>query len=623
MKYLIFLFLFPLVIYSAVAGSARENLDTLKTYHLKDSIIVIASRYQLSFGKVTNSVDMIVEKKTNELANHSVLQLVDMLSPNSFVLEKKVIGFGVGSNGSGNVSLRGLGGRPNTGILVLINGRPDFMGIFGHPLPDVYGLEGIQQIEVIKGPSSSLFGSNAMGGVINLVTSSASTNSIKLNVGGGSYNTFFQHAQLSRNQQKLKLNGFFSHQKTDGHLDSSKFESWNMNAKMEYRLSNHWKTSIEGRYVPFKFDDPFMGADIAQLGYYGKIRRGMVDAGIEGESGHLKNSFHLYSNLGHHRFSDGFESHDFTYGLSSYQNYDYSSKLVMSFGLDALHYGGKAWNTVLPQAPPQPDLHTINTLGIYYIAFYSPNVYLSLQGGGRFHYSSLAENIITPSLGISLLPVSKLKLFGNYNQGFRLPTLQELYLFPPSNPNLKFEEVAGYEAGILYQFYGQNFLKGSYFHNQVKNLIQQVANPTPPPGQIFINGESAKQNGVEIMLQLTTDTHWAAQFSYSYLDPDILTAFNPESMVKYYLSYHASSIRLTLFGKSVSKWYADNYSRSPLKGYQLFNLSGTLSYKGISLDIQLRNLLDRRYQVLPDYEAPRFHFLTSITFNWIYSSAGN
>ena len=156
----------------AIGEVNDKNLDTLKTYQFGDSIIVVANRYELPFREVTNSVDVVAGVQDYELANHSVLQLVDIFSPNSFLLEKKVLGFGVGTNGSGNISMRGMGSRPNTGMLVLINGRPDFMGIFGHPLPDVYGLEGIQQIDVIKGPSSTIFGSNAMGGVINLVNES-------------------------------------------------------------------------------------------------------------------------------------------------------------------------------------------------------------------------------------------------------------------------------------------------------------------------------------------------------------------------------------------------------------------------------------------------------------------
>ncbi len=618
MRLITLFFTLWLLIQPALSQTNRQSPDTLKTYDLGDSIVVIASRYELSFRAVTNSVDVITEQRGLELSNHSALQAVDLMSANSFVLEKKVVGFGVGSNGSGNLSIRGLGGRPNTGIVVLINGRPDFMGIFGHPLPDVYGLEGIQQVEVIKGPSSTLFGSNAMGGAVNLVTATATDDRLKLNVGGGTYNTFYQNVQLSHIRNKLKINSYLSHQKTDGHIDSSGFEGWNMNGKIEYQISPRWQATLQGRYVPFQFDDPFMGTDLAQLGIYAKIRRGMIDALVEGGYGRLKNSFHFYSNLGHHRFNDGFESHDFTYGLSSYQNYTYSKKLFFSFGADVLHYGGKARNVVSSQIPPKPDLHTINTLGVYFIGFYSPYTFLSLQAGGRFHYSSLNENKTTPTLGISVIPFHNLKFFGNYNQGFRLPTLQELYLFPPSNPNLKFEQVTGYEAGIWYQF-GENYFKTSYFLNDLKNLIQIVENPNPPPRQIYLNGEKAEQSGYEFTLYLTTGKTWSAQFSYSYLDPDILTAFNPEKMFKYYFAYHGSLFHLGVFGKMISKLYAANYSKSPLEDYHLVNISGSFYFKSLAFDIQLRNVLNKRYEVLPEYEAPRFHILTGITFNWFYS----
>jgi hypothetical protein len=78
------------------------------------------------------------------------------------------MGYGVGSAGSGSINIRGQGGRPNTGLLVLINGHPDFMGLFGHPLPDVYGTDDISQVDVLSGPASTVFGSQAMAGVVNI-----------------------------------------------------------------------------------------------------------------------------------------------------------------------------------------------------------------------------------------------------------------------------------------------------------------------------------------------------------------------------------------------------------------------------------------------------------------------
>ncbi|HFE64985.1 MAG TPA: hypothetical protein ENK14_11325, partial [Caldithrix sp.] len=174
-----------------------STTDSLKTYHLADSIVVIANRYRVSLKTVTNSVDLIPVKDFPQVADYSVLQLVDMLSPAAFVFDKKVMGYGVGVAGAGNLTLRGLGGKPNSQVLVLINGRPDFMGIFGHPLPDVYGLDGIEKIEVVKGPSSAVFGSNAIAGVVNLITSSPTRNQVLFSARAGNYNTYLQRTSLN------------------------------------------------------------------------------------------------------------------------------------------------------------------------------------------------------------------------------------------------------------------------------------------------------------------------------------------------------------------------------------------------------------------------------------------
>jgi hypothetical protein len=65
-----------------------------------------------------------------------------------------------------------LGGNPTTGVLMLIDGHPQFMGIMGHPLPDSYVASDVERVEVIRGPASILYGTNAMGGVINIITKS-------------------------------------------------------------------------------------------------------------------------------------------------------------------------------------------------------------------------------------------------------------------------------------------------------------------------------------------------------------------------------------------------------------------------------------------------------------------
>lgn len=77
-------------------------------------------------------------------------------------------GFGVSSGSAGTVNIRGVG--QGNKVLMLFDGQPQWAGVFGHSLPDTYVASDIERVEVIRGPGSLLYGSNAMGGVVNIIT---------------------------------------------------------------------------------------------------------------------------------------------------------------------------------------------------------------------------------------------------------------------------------------------------------------------------------------------------------------------------------------------------------------------------------------------------------------------
>lgn len=119
------------------------------------------------------SVSQITAKEIEQTGHHNVLQTLNSFVPGIFVTERNILGFGVATGGSGGISIRGISSQPNTSVLVLIDGHPQYQGIFGHPLPDAYVASDVKKVEVIRGPASILYGSNAMGGVINMITKNA------------------------------------------------------------------------------------------------------------------------------------------------------------------------------------------------------------------------------------------------------------------------------------------------------------------------------------------------------------------------------------------------------------------------------------------------------------------
>ena len=85
------------------------------------------------------------------------------------------------------MNLRGIGGSPTAGLLVLIDGHPQYMGLMGHPIADAYQTMLTDRVEVLRGPASVLYGSNAMGGVINIVTKRPTKANVQASFGKSSF----------------------------------------------------------------------------------------------------------------------------------------------------------------------------------------------------------------------------------------------------------------------------------------------------------------------------------------------------------------------------------------------------------------------------------------------------
>ncbi len=601
------LLLFPLLL------TAQAEQKNLPQYNLNDSIIVVANRYQVTIKNISDSYEVIPGNQINAFGSHSALELIDVNYPSAFVLDKKTIGYGVGAEGAGQVYLRGQGGHPNTGVLVLLNGHPDFMGIFGHPLPDVYGVDDIQQIEVLAGANSTVFGDHALGGVINIVTQPNYNNFMKISAEGGSYHTYNLGINLTK---QFGRNGLFFNirkKRSDGHMAYTSFESLNIQGGWAYQFNPVWNLSVNARYVPYSYDDPSREGetDNAQIGAYANIKRGTGEIILRNNYDKLIGSTQLYTNLGKHLFYDGFESNDYTYGFSTYQNWLYTDKLNFAGGLDIINYGGKAKNDFakFPNGTPivNEAKHQLTSYGFYLLGFYSPLQILHIKAGLRYHYTTEPLNDkISPVIGIAVNPLQSLKVFANYQNGFRNPTIMELYLFPSANDKLKEESVNSYEIGASYAWCHHNSLRVTVYKNDVKNIIQSLPNTPPPPPYKFVNSGSAAQWGIETKLNMMLIKNTGVMLTYSYLNPDQITAYNPKYQLKYMLFSNYKKFGLKIYGKYINGLYAANNWKDALPDYNILNLYFSYTMKYFELYFKGLNLLNRQYYVLPGYMAPGF-----------------
>jgi iron complex outermembrane receptor protein len=245
------------------------------------------------------------------------------------------------------------------------------------------------------------------------------------------------------------------------------------------------------------------------------------------------------------------------------------------------------------------------------LGFYHGLKKFNFNFGIRYQYISLPEQNISPVLGITYSVLPQFQLYTNFQNGFRYPTINELYLFPPRNPDLDAENLNSVEVGIRYYWLSRNFVRVSYYYNDVENIIQLFP-PTPPPPPRYVNSGKAKQQGVETQMHMYLTNNLALQLNYSYLDPDQITAYNPKHQFKYALIYQWHKFQVSAYGRYVDALYAANEYQERLPDYHVLNMRIGLSLNQWDIYLKLRNILDRLYYVEPDYPAPGFFMLAGI-----------
>ncbi|MDP4228623.1 MAG: TonB-dependent receptor plug domain-containing protein, partial [Bacteroidota bacterium] len=117
--------------------NAQGKKDTIKTVNL-DEVVVTGTPVKVNKNNVPMSVSVISRQQISESDESALLPILNGRVPGLFVTERGITGFGVSGGGTGQITMRGIGGDPTTGVLILIDGHPQFMGIFGHPLSDSY-----------------------------------------------------------------------------------------------------------------------------------------------------------------------------------------------------------------------------------------------------------------------------------------------------------------------------------------------------------------------------------------------------------------------------------------------------------------------------------------------------
>ena len=594
-------------------------------------VVVTGTRNETDVRHLPMTVS-VVNREQIELRNDpSLLPLLTEYIPGLFTTSRGLRGYGVSGGAAGGMSLRGIGGAPQaglptTGMLVLIDGHPQYMGLMGHPISDAYQSLLAERVEVLRGPASVLYGSNAMGGVINIVTRKMQQDGIRThaNAGYGSYNTL-----QSEVTNRIRKGGFTSivsgsYNRTDGHRKDMEFEQYGGYVKLGYEVSKAWNVWADVNLTHFNASNP---GEVSNplLDNDQRITRGMTSFALANDYAKTSGTLSFFYNWGKHWINDGyhpnaepldyrFHSRDKMLGVSWYQSVQLFEGNRLTAGFDYFHFGGEAWNkTLAGERNTQADKTQDDVAG--YIDFrQSLGDWLTFDMGLRVDHHSQVGTEWVPQIGLSFhLPEnSEVKLMAG--KGFRYPTIREMYMFRPANPDLRPERLWSYELS-----FAQRLLEGrlSYgvnvFYIDGENLIMRMPIDGRP---LNVNTGKIKNAGVEAQVAYRIVPAWSVDVNYSYLHMDNPVLASPEH--KLYVGTAFSKGRWNV--STGLQYVAGLYKKldpEETEDFLLWNVRGTFRVlDGFDVWVKGENLLAQKYEINAGFPMPKATVMAGVNIKF-------
>lgn len=333
-------------------GQTTEQTWTL------NEIVVTGTRNPVDVRHLPMTVTVIDRKTLTKEHQTSILPTVMQQVPGLFVTSRGMMGYGASTGAAGGINLRGVSGGAGQ-MLVLIDGHPQYQGIFGHPLSDSYQTLIAGRVEVLRGPASVIYGSNAMGGVINIVTQPMffeGGSTTQVNAGAGSYGTVQAEASNSTAFGNLKTTVAGQYNRSDNHRPNMGFEQYGGMLKLDYDINNVWSARVSGNITHWNASNPGTESQ-PKLENDQYITRGEVSAMLSNHYGRTSGALSVYSNFGRHKINDGynavggkpqtdlFRSKDAVSGVSIYQSAQFFRGNRTTVGFDYQHIYGRAYYT--------------------------------------------------------------------------------------------------------------------------------------------------------------------------------------------------------------------------------------------------------------------------------------
>ena len=509
---------------TVVWGGTVFAAEDLQEFALED-MVVTASRVPTQ--KVDTPADISVITK-EEIADQNYASASDALRAIPGV---NVLGSGAkgSSMGQDKILLNG-----DERVLVLVDGRRMNLGSSGNSSADwLPPVNAIERIEVLKGGGSALYGTDAVGGVINVIMKKGSDigNHVTVKAAGGSFNAEqYAISASGSNDSGLGLivsatkerRGEYKFKNANGKsqlLKNSGYDDTGVIVKLDQKVGEDNRIGVNFEHINAEGGSPFGYSGFGNTDSHKRISNNVALRYDWNESSDERGYVQVYKNYQHAHFRSpdaGNQSNftDSTMGIEAQQNFKFSDTDELTVGLEY-------YKTTVDNAALYAGKRDINNKAIFAENRWEFAPSWQLNAGLRYDHHSKYGSEFTPKVALNKKFDENSNAYLSWGRVFNAPTTDDLYWYQPGwgmfgNPDLKAEKGNVWTLGGNTKLGDKTTLSGSIFYSDIDDAIGWLYDSTTYQSKA-VNINKEKRRGLEVSLNRDFDDNLSAYASYTYV----------------------------------------------------------------------------------------------------------